>query len=718
MRMRNIGAVSVATVLVVVLSMPLSYSAPPTGIAKPMALTAHELEMLGEIDYDHAWEQLEYLSLLGEKVAGSDEERAAQEYVYNEFSDMAMDEVWWETFQVANWKHYGTTMKVASNGYEEIPVVTYGDCPSIWGLDDGQPYSYGNSDDGKVLIANIVDAGYGTAAEFDGLGDLNGAMALVHRDDNLQAWPNTPALEAGFHGASAVVFYGYFAGSDNPEGIKQDSVFSPIPGLSISPNSAAHIKDMLADGPVTLETSGRVDFNSNGESVNVAAVMWGTVKRDEYIVISGHIDTWWFGSDDDSSSIAAVLEFARLFSEARASGKFVNERTLVFCSVGAEETGGPGGTWYNWLVGSYEFVVAHPEIMEGLVVELNMDGVSFPKTSGRYWAENTWEVNGLVQDAIMDLGINGMLTFYNPIWSWTDAWSFGAKGGGSTIQMIGWTEGYYWIYHTQLDTIEIQDPNVINMVLKFYALVATRCVHALVVPLDFVPTCDWAAGYLASEKVTMPSSQTDGIDAASEALADLRESAVAANAYAAELERAYAEADSDAEKEQLWMLADKLNKALIDARRIITPYTLGEGGTMGSWDVFLRTDQHSHDYGFVDAAINWLAKNRVMKATWSLESVYTMEWGKYFSRATYVETFDSMVNTYMYWGDDFDQQQMYVDVQGIYLGLKDGSMSKADALSQLIDIRDNQLVPWFAEDIATLEWAWTDAKAIIDAEVM
>ncbi|HEX9909199.1 MAG TPA: hypothetical protein VGB78_12175, partial [Thermoplasmata archaeon] len=180
----------------------------------------------------------------------------------------------------------------------------------------------------------------------------------------------------------------------------------------------------------------------------------------------------------------------------------------------------------------------------------------------------------------------------------------------------------------------------------------------------------------------------------------------------------YAEADSDAEKEQLWMLADKLNKALIDARRIITPYTLGEGGTMGSWDVFLRTDQHSHDYGFVDAAINWLAKNRVMKATWSLESVYTMEWGKYFSRATYVETFDSMVNTYMYWGDDFDQQQMYVDVQGIYLGLKDGSMSKADALSQLIDIRDNQLVPWFAEDIATLEWAWTDAKAIIDAEVM
>lgn len=717
MRLASIGAISVAVVFLMVCAVPASFGAPPVGVGKKVSLTAHELEMLSELDYDNAWAQLVYLSSLGEKTAGSEEERAAQQYVFDEFSDMPMDEVWWETFRVANWKHYGTTVRIASHGNESIPATTYGDAPSVWGLDDGVLYYHGNTDGGKVLVAEVVDAGYGSAAEFDAIGDLAGRIALVHRDDNMQGWPNTPALEAGFHGASAVVFYGYFAGADTPNAIKQDSVFSPIPAISISPDSASHIKELLASGPVTLEIGGRVDFNPDGESVNVAAVMWGTTRADEYVVFSGHIDTWWWGSNDDCSSIAALLEFARLFSEAREAGIFENERTLVFTSVGSEESGGPDGTWYNWLVGSYEFVQAHPEIMEGLVVNLNMDGVSLPKSSGRYWAENTWEINSFVWKTITDLGLNGPLTFYNPIWSWTDAWSFGAKGGGSTIQMIGWTEGYYDTYHTPLDSIEIQSPDVLNMVLKFYVLMATRAVHALVVPLDFVPTVDWAAGYLTAEKATMPASQAAGIDAAAAALEELRRSAAAANAYAASLEDAYAKATSPGKKAQIWSLADELNRALIDARRIITPYTLGEGGTMGSWDVFLRSDQHSHDYGFVDSAIKWLGRDNMMQATLSLESVYTMEWGKYFSRPTYVKTFDDMVNAYMYWGDDFDQQQMYVDVHGIYLGLKSGSMSKADAIDQLTWIRDNQLEPWFAEDIATLEWAWSEAASILDAAV-
>jgi hypothetical protein len=138
---------------------------------------------------------------------------------------------------------------------------------------------------------------------------------------------------------------------------------------------------------------------------------------------------------------------------------------------------------------------------------------------------------------------------------------------------------------------------------------------------------------------------------------------------------------------------------------------------MGSWDVFLRTEQHSHDYGFVNAAVNWLKKNQESNALKSLESVYTMEWGKFYSRATYVRTLDDMMNVFMYWGAVFDQQQKYVDVQGIYLGLKDGSMTKADAISQLTSIKDNLLVPWYAEDVGTLDWAWSEGSAILAGAV-
>ena len=114
-----------------------------------------------------------------------------------------MDKVVWETFPVAAWTHYGTTLKIVSNGYEDVPVTTYGDSYSIWGYEDNVKYTFGNEDDGRTLVAPVVDCGLGTMDELDVIGDLNGAIAVIHRDDNMQGWNNVPAFEASVHGASA-----------------------------------------------------------------------------------------------------------------------------------------------------------------------------------------------------------------------------------------------------------------------------------------------------------------------------------------------------------------------------------------------------------------------------------------------------------------------------------------------------------------------------------
>ena len=696
--------------------MPYSGDARTTG-AGSIGLTPDESAIINSIDLPYAWDQLIQISSMGEKVAGTIQELNAQKYVYEKLSEMKVDKVVMETFPVTSWVHYGTTLKIVTNNNEDVPVTTYGDSYSIWGLDANKPYYFGNTNGGKTLVAPVVDLGLGTAADFDAKGDLAGAIALIHRNDDIQGWPNVASEEAVLHGASATLFYGYFTANDLPVGIKQDSVGGPLPAISISPISAMHIQDLLSVGPVTLQIDGHADKVSekDAQSTNVAAYMYGTTKPNEYIVISGHIDCWWNGSNDDSSSIAAVLEFARLFSEARAEGKFVNERTLVFCSVGAEEMGGPKGTWYNWIVGSYEFVVAHPEIMQGLVVELNMDGVSFAKASGRFWVENTWEVNGFVAKAISDLGMTGAVGYYNPVWSWTDAWSFAAKGGGAAIQLI-WPAGFDPYYHTQIDDMTIQSPTTLNTVLMLHALFAIRSDKALVIPMEFQYTCDWAMNYLKTEKMTV-ATEAKNIDKAMTVLSNLRAMSVAANAYGASLTSQYAAAKSDAEKQTIQTKADALNRALIDARRLITPWTFGEGGLMGSWDVFLRTDQHAHDYGYVNQAITVLSKNQVGNAISALSKVYTMEWGKYYSREVYLTLLDNMINCFMYWGDDFDQQQAYVDVQGIYLGLSDGSMSKTTAITALKSIRDSQLIPWFETDLKALQSAWTQATGILDAIV-
>jgi hypothetical protein len=74
---------------------------------------------------------------------------------------------------------------------------------------------------------------------------------------------------------------------------------------------------------------------------------------------------------------------------------------------------------------------------------------------------------------------------------------------------------------------------------------------------------------------------------------------------------------------------------------------------------------------------------------------------------------DAMINHQMYWGDDFDQQQAYIDVHGIYTGLSDGTLSRADALTALREIVLTQLRPWLQEDLGALTDAWQEAAATL-----
>jgi len=700
--------------IVVALSMALALAgAPASGQVPEDDLTSAEQALLESLDVAATIDQLEHISEMGEKVAGTQAEHAAQAYVYDTLSAMALDEVVMESFPTTSWTHEGDSLRVVGPEREAFATSVYGYDHAIWGRWFGDRYRLGNRDHGKVLRARLVDVGYGTAADFDAAGDVEGAIVLARRDDNVQAWFTTIGEEAALRGAAAVVNYGYYGNVVDPQGIKQDVGGAPVPEYAVSVDTAEDLKDLLADGRVTLELGGRADAVTEdvGEAVNVVGYLHGSTHPDEYILVTGHIDCWWTGASDNSSSIAAMLELARVFSEAREAGTFINERTLVFVSFAAEEFGGPSETWYDWLIGSYEFVQAHPEIVEGLVVDLNMDGVSFKKPSGKYWLENTWEINGFVDETIDALGLGDKVSFYNPTYSWTDAWSLSAKSGGSAVQGF-WTAGYDAIYHTQLDDVSLVSTQPVRLILRLYALMAVRADHALVLPLDLSETTAWAGPSLEAQADAVPD-LAKSFDRAADALGELELAAEAANAAADDLRAAFAAATTEGERSAIRADADLLNGALLDARRIVTTWTLGEGGTMGSWDVFLRSEQHVRDLVRVETAISALRAGRVPTALRALGKVSSMEWGQLFSPETYRATMDSMIGGEMYWGDDFDQQQAYVDVHGIYLGLKDGTLSTSDAIEELASIRRTELRPWLREDLESLRTAWREAAATL-----
>ncbi|MFY7901100.1 MAG: M28 family peptidase [Chitinophagaceae bacterium] len=87
-------------------------------------------------------------------------------------------------------------------------------------------------------------------------------------------------------------------------------------------------------------------------SSNVCAVLEGTDKKDEYVVLTAHYDhlgkrdtVIYYGADDDGSGTVAVIEMAEAFVAAKKKGKGPR-RSIVFMTVSGEEKGLWGSEYY------------------------------------------------------------------------------------------------------------------------------------------------------------------------------------------------------------------------------------------------------------------------------------------------------------------------------------------------------------------------------------
>ena len=120
---------------------------------------------------------------------------------------------------------------------------------------------------------------------------------------------------------------------------------------------------------------------------NTVAVIPGTVWPDEWVLAGAHRDSWGPGAVDNVSGTAAVVEAARAFAAAAASG-FRPKRSIVFLTWDAEEWG---------ILGSTEWVEANAERLEvSAVAYINQDS---PVSGDRFGASAAPEIRRLVREA-------------------------------------------------------------------------------------------------------------------------------------------------------------------------------------------------------------------------------------------------------------------------------------------------------------------------------
>ncbi|WP_290700009.1 M28 family peptidase [Lacinutrix sp.] len=295
-------------------------------------------------------------------------------------------------------KHYTedgiSAAKSDGNYFQDVPLVISA-TPDVKVTVNGKTFtniddyvSVSTAKDGTLNTKDIVFAGFGIEdsnySNYKNL-DVNGKVVVIRSGepknvdgkyvisgtDKASKWSNfrqefaSKQEIAKSKGAKALLFYypEVYAMAANRFG-RSSGRMSLAGGsdamyyMLINTNLAkALVSDIETnEKSMSLKSDLSINYKNNSENIaanNVAAIIRGSEKPNEYIVISAHLDhegikdgIVYNGADDDGSGTVAVLEIAEAFAKAKKDGNGP-KRSIVFLNVTGEEKGLLGSKHYT-----------------------------------------------------------------------------------------------------------------------------------------------------------------------------------------------------------------------------------------------------------------------------------------------------------------------------------------------------------------------------------
>ena len=279
---------------------------------------------------------------VGARLAGSDNDLKAREWVIAKFKALGFDRVWTEPVTYPKWVRRSEHGAVIAPFPQPLALTALGNSAATpsGGLD------------AEVVAFDTLDAlKAADPAGVRGRIVYVGARMQAHRDGHDYGIGATvrsrgPAL-ASQKGAAAFLLRS--AGTDDNRlphtGVTSFADATPIPAAALSSPDADQIERMLKGGkPVRVHLA--LDCGIEGEytGANVIAELRGAKKPDEYFIMGGHLDSWDAGTGaiDDASGIGIAVGAAHAIA-ALPKRPARSIRVVAFAN---EESGLFGGKAY------------------------------------------------------------------------------------------------------------------------------------------------------------------------------------------------------------------------------------------------------------------------------------------------------------------------------------------------------------------------------------
>ena len=217
----------------------------------------------------------------------------------------------------------------------------------------------------------------------------------------------------------------------------------------------------------------------------------GSEEPDKFVLLHGHYDSWDYGIGDNAVGDATMLEIARVLWQHRDSLK----RSVKIAWWPGHSTGRyAGSTWF-----ADQFAI---DLYENCIAQVNCD------SPGCRWATTFTELcsmsetEGFISEVIHDIAGADTLVECERAHQAGD-YSFNNIGISSYLMLsstmpadLREEKGYYAVggcggniaWHTEDDTIEIADREVLLRDMKIYLAAVRRAANATIAPFDFAHT--------------------------------------------------------------------------------------------------------------------------------------------------------------------------------------------------------------------------------------
>ncbi|HVX30175.1 MAG TPA: M28 family metallopeptidase [Nitrolancea sp.] len=444
--------------------------------------SALEQNMLAQVSKDSLWTFVSTVAK-DERMSGSPEEREAMRYVADTLRSWDVD--------VLEYEH---------DGYVSRPVrsrLTI-QAPEAMSI-DSTTHSFARSGN---YAGEIVYVGNGDEAGFAGK-DVAGKVVLI---EGLATPGKTMSVEK--HRAAGAIFI-------NDNNLHQ-MIVTPVWGtptpatsslqpsilvISIRLDDGTRLKSWLERGPVHVEIEAEVETGWARLPIVVGTIT-GAQDPDHFVMLAGHIDSWFYGAIDNAAANATTLETMRILAAHR--DQLRRGFRVVFWS-GHSHGRYAGSTWYadNAWEDLYDHCVAYVNVdstgaMQAVLYE---EILAMPETAT------------LAKDVIADL--TGQTAEVNRVGRAGDQsfWGIGIPSVFMSLSRVPIEtapelsramgaltgrkkSGQAWFWHTEHDTLDKIDLDVLQLDTKIYLSSILRLINSPILPFDYAATLDEIAGAL------------------------------------------------------------------------------------------------------------------------------------------------------------------------------------------------------------------------------